>query len=240
MRLFHAVVGDMRYQMKYGFYFLYAFMTCLYLGILALVPNEYKNITASIILLTDPAGLGFFFIGGIWLLEKGEGVHKFYSISPLRPWEYSISKALSLSIISTATGILITLLGVPSHVDYLLLAIGMLLGSGFYTLAGLFIATYAKSVNHYMLIGIIPGTVMVIPAVMVALGFDNALLEIFPSSILWRVVETSIYGNEANALHIVLLVIWLVIMLLFINRRMAIALQTEGGEKRNDTDAKAV
>lgn len=240
MRLFHAVIGDIRYQIKYGFYFLYAFMTCLYLGILALVPNEYKNITASIILLTDPAALGFFFIGGIWLLEKGEGVHKFYGISPLRPLEYSISKAFSLSLISTAAGVVIVLLGVPSHVDYLLLAVGMFLGSGFYTLAGLFIATYAKSVNHYMLIGVIPGTVMVIPAVMVALGVDNVLLEILPSSVLWQVVEASINGRGANALHIILLAIWLVIILLLINRRMAIALQTEGGENRNDTDVKAV
>lgn len=240
MRLFHAIIGDIRYQMKYGFYFLYAFMICVYLGILALVPSEFKNIAVSIILLTDPAALGFFFIGGIWLLEKSEGIHKFHSISPLHPLEYSVSKALSLSLISTATGTLIVLLGVPSQVNYPLLVVGMFLGSGFFTLLGLMIATYTKSVNHYMLISAIPGTVVIIPAVIAAFNVNNALLEILPASILWRLIEISISGKSTGALYIILLIIWLLIILLFVNRRITIALQMEGGEHKNDTNVETV
>jgi len=73
MRLLMATAHDIRYQAKYGFYFLYAFITVVYSAILYFLPDQHKSIGASLILLTDPATLGFFFVGGIWLLEKDEG-----------------------------------------------------------------------------------------------------------------------------------------------------------------------
>lgn len=240
MRFFHVLINDIRYQSKYGFYTIYAFMTVLYLGILALVPSEYKSVAASIILLTDPAALGFFFIGGVWLLEKGEGVHSYYSISPLRPLEYCIAKVLSLSLISTLTGILIAALGVPTSVNYMLLALGLLLGSGFFTLAGLFIATFAKSVNHYMIIGVIPGTVLIAPAIMSALGIGHFLLELLPASILWRVIENALKGQPLKISYFVGLVIWLIVAAFIVNLRIPHALQMEGGLKKNEADPKAI
>lgn len=240
MRFFHVLINDIRYQAKYGFYTIYAFMTVLYLGILTLVPSEYKSVAASIILLTDPAALGFFFIGGVWLLEKGEGVHSYYSISPLRPLEYCIAKVLSLSLISTLTGVLIAAFGIPTPVNYLLLILGLLLGSGFFTLAGLFIATFAKSVNHYMIIGVIPGTALIVPAIMTALGIEHFLLDLFPASILWRAIENAMNGQLLKISYIVGLVIWLVVAAFIVNLRIPHALQMEGGTEKNEADHKAV
>ncbi len=240
MRLFCALANDIRYQAKYGFYLLYAFITLLYLGVLALVPGEYKGVAASVILLTDPAALGFFFIGGIWLLEKGEGVHRFYSISPLRPLEYCMAKVLSLSFISTLAGVLIAVFGVPAPVNYLFLAVGLLLGSGVFTLAGLYTATYAKSVNHYMLIGVIPGTVLIVPAVMTALGVRHFLLEMLPASILWRVMDKAVNGRQTEILPVAGLLGWLAVAALAASIRIPHALQAEGGASKNEANAKTV
>ena len=77
MKFFNALKNDIRFQIKYGFYFLYAFFSLIYMAVLWIMPSEYKNMTASLIILTDPAMLGIFFIGGIWLLEKREGLHRF-------------------------------------------------------------------------------------------------------------------------------------------------------------------
>lgn len=236
MRVLYMIVGDIRYQIKYGFYFLYGFMTLLYLGILAVIPDEYKSMAASIIILTDPAALGFFFIGGIWLLEKGEGVHKFYNISPLRPVEYAFSKAFSLSILSTLAGLLIALLGAPFGVNIPLLMVGLLLGSAFFTLMGLCIATYAKSVNHYMLIAAIPGTLMILPAILVAFGIEWFWLEFFPASILWRIIDASLQGLPVGILPVVGLLLWLAAMALIVTLRLPHALQEDGGATRNETN----
>lgn len=94
MRILNAIKNDIRFQIKYGFYFLYFFFTVVYIVALRITPSEYKNMAASLIILTDPAMLGVFFMGGIWLLEKGEGLHRFWSISPLRTIEYVWSKAI--------------------------------------------------------------------------------------------------------------------------------------------------
>ena len=107
MRFFHALKNDIRFQIKYGFYFLYAFFSGVYIAVLLLIPSQYKIMAASLIILTDPAMLGVFFTGGIWLLEKGEGLHRFWSASPLRPCEYILSKSISLAILSTISADLI-------------------------------------------------------------------------------------------------------------------------------------
>ena len=109
MRLLNALKNDIRFQIKYGFYFLYAFFSAVYIAVLLITPREYKSITASLIILTDPAMLGLFFMGGIWLLEKGEGLHGFWSVSPLRPVEYVWSKSVSLAVLSTVSADLIVL-----------------------------------------------------------------------------------------------------------------------------------
>lgn len=231
MRLVFATLNDIRYQAKYGFYFLYAFMTVLYVIILALIPTEYKNIVASIILLTDPATLGFFFIGGIWLLEKDEGVHKFYNISPLRPMEYCLAKIISLAIISTLSGVLIAALSIPANTNYLVLTSGMFIGSCIFTLLGLLLATYAKSVNQYFIISIFPSTVIIIPALMIAFGLFHPLLEIFPATMLWNIIGLSTRGQTISITQIIGLLMWLGITLFIANYRMPVALQSEGGGK---------
>lgn len=129
MRFFHALKNDIRFQIKYGFYFLYAFFSVVYIAVLILVPSEYKKMTASLIILTDPAMLGVFFIGGIWLLEKGEGLHRFWSVSPLRPIEYILSKSISLAILSTISADLIVLIGMRSIVRFVSLSFRVFIGA---------------------------------------------------------------------------------------------------------------
>lgn len=73
MRFINALKNDVRFQIKYGFYFLYAFFSAVYIAVLVVTPPVYQKIVSSLIVLSDPAMLGVFFVGGIWLLEKGEG-----------------------------------------------------------------------------------------------------------------------------------------------------------------------
>lgn len=158
MRAFSIFTFDIRYQIKYGFYFLYAVISLLYLGILLFLPESMARPAAAIIILTDPAALGFFFIGGMILLERGEGIHTYFSILPTLNREYVLSKVLSLSIISTMVALFIATIMFRSEVNCLLLSLGVFAGASVFTLFGLAVGTVAKSINHYIVISSFIGT----------------------------------------------------------------------------------
>lgn len=232
MRFLSALVNDIRYQMKYGFYFLYAFFSAIYIAALFLCPYEYRKTVASIIILTDPAMLGSFFIGGIWLLEKSEGLHSYWGISPLRPMEYILSKAVSLAIISTVSADLIMIIGLREMVNYFALSIIVFTGSMIFTTIGLLVASYARSVNHYLLLVAPLQIFLVLPPILAAIGLTHPVLDILPSMALWRVISFSIGMTDRGGIWMYLiLALWIGIVLLLASIRIPNALQTEGGEK---------
>lgn len=232
MRFLSALVNDIRYQIKYGFYFLYAVISVIYVAVLFVVPADYRKAVASIIILTDPAMLGMFFIGGIWLLEKGEGLHRFWAISPLRELEYIVSKAISLSIISALSANLIVLIALRKAANYLLLSVSVLIGSFVFTTIGLTIASYARSVNHYMLIGTPPAILLSLPPILAAFGISHPALEILPGTALWRAIGFSIGMADNTGVWLwIILAFWLGAALILANARIPAALQTEEGEK---------
>lgn len=223
--------NDIRYQLKYGFYFLYAFISAVYAVVLFLCPVAYRKAVASVIILTDPAMLGAFFIGGIWLLEKGEGLHGFWEVSPLKPIEYIFSKAVSLGIISTLAAGVIAFVGIGIEANYFILLISIFVGAMVFTLIGLLLASYARSVNHYMLIATFPLTILLAPPIFAAFGISTPVLDLTPGMALWRIISYSIgYSNIANYWLFLVLFVWLIIFLVITNKRIPLAMQLGGGE----------
>ena len=104
MRFLLTTKQDMQYQMRYGFYFIYGILTLFYVLILSQINDPVlRSLTGSLIILGDPAVLGYFFIGGIWLLEQEEDLHSYMAISPLKGYEYVLGKMLSLGLVSTCS-----------------------------------------------------------------------------------------------------------------------------------------
>lgn len=230
MRFLSALKNDIHFQIKYGFYFLYAFFSVVYIAVLMIIPQEYKKMTASLIILTDPAMLGIFFMDGIWLLEKGEGLHRFWSISPLCPMEYTLSKAISLAILSTVSADLIVLAAMRSTIHFVFLSFSVFTGAVVFNVIGLILASYARSVNHYMIIVIFPAVFLSVPPVLTAFGITHPLLEMFPGTALWHLLAKSIHMAETiNGFLWVNLIFWFGMMLYFANKRIGAALQSEGG-----------
>lgn len=232
MRLMNTFKNDIRFQVKYGFYFLYAFFSAVYIVLLRMTPAEYKGIVGSLIVLTDPAMLGIFFIGGIWLLEKGEGLHRFWRISPLRPVEYVLGKSISLAALSTLSADLIVWLGMGKIHHVLYLSVGVFIGAVIFNLVGLIIATYARSVNHYMLIAILPSIFVSIPPLLTAFNITHPVLEVFPGTALWHLIVNAMNTSlQLNGWIGINLGFWLVCLLLLANKRIEVALQSEGDKK---------
>jgi len=231
LRLARAIKNDIRYQIRYGFYFLYVFITLLYIGVIMAVPVAYKSLTAAIIIMSDPAMLGFFFIGGIWLLERGEGVHKFYAVSPLTPIEYIMSKAISLSLISTLSALGIMIVGVPERSSYPVLLAGVFIGSMIFTILGMIAGTFSRTVNHYLLISVPAEIFIVVPPVLAAFGIHHPVLEVFPGTLMWRLISEAVGPmNKVRCFCLLLSLLgWLGAAVLVSLRRISNALLEEGG-----------
>ncbi len=225
------LTGDIRYQFKYGFYFLYAVISAVYIGILLILPEGIRQTGAAFIIWSDPAALGFFFIGGIVLLERGEGLHSYFSIMPVTTGEYLWSKVFSLSVISTLTGLLIASAGLRGEVGYQFLVPGLLAGSVLFTFFGLTVGSIARSVNHYMALSVPAGIVLMGPGMLPMLGVTHPLLEVLPPTLLLRVLYASVgLAVPYPALIAVAgLFIWLLPSYLLAQKYFSIYLQRSGG-----------
>lgn len=159
-RILNSITADIKFQMKHGFYAVYVVLSMIYIVILNFIPMPAKSVVLPILVYTDPAALGMFFIGGMVLLEKEQGVLSLLYITPLKVYEYIISKVLTLGIISTLAAVGISL-AVNIQTNYILLILGTLLSAIFYTLVGFLMASKSKTVNDYI-IKIAPAAMLVI------------------------------------------------------------------------------
>ena len=170
MRLKNLFLLDMRFQGRYGFYFLYGFLTVLYMILLLSLPETWKTTAASILIFSDPAAMGLFFMGAIVLLEKSQRVTSFFAISPLHAFEYVFSKVLSLSLI----GLLVAaVLAVTAGCNALFqVLIGTVLSSILFSLLGLIIATKIHSLNQFLIATVPLELITFVPAILHLTGIS--------------------------------------------------------------------
>jgi len=72
MKLKNLLLGDIKFQIKYGFYFLYLIFTIFYIVILSLLPSSWVETVAWLLIYTDPTTIGLIFMGAIIQLELAE------------------------------------------------------------------------------------------------------------------------------------------------------------------------
>lgn len=232
MRIIGAILQDVKFQFRYGFYFIYAVMIAFYIVILGFFPAAWKPQATAIVIFADPAALGFFFIGGILLLEKGERVLDALFVSPLRVWEYVVAKAVSLGIISAVVGIIISFAGLGLKFNLPLTALSLFIGSGLFTFAGMAAGCKAKSVNQYLIITTPVEIVLSLPPCLVLFGVRSPVLEAMPGSLLLRLVQAGA-GISIPAKPLILLgalILWCIPALYLAVMRMNRFLSKIGGE----------
>ena len=164
MRLKRLFLLDMRFQAKYGFYFLYAILTAIYTIVLFALPEHWRGQAAAILIFSDPASMGLFFMGAIVLLEKSQHTPCALAVSPVRAAEYVIAKVGSLSVVSLAVA---AALALAAGVDDLPMVLsGTLLSSVIFTLLGIMIAARIGSLNQFILWTVPVEAACFVPAVL--------------------------------------------------------------------------
>lgn len=226
MRIKALLKGDIGFQYKYGFYFLYIFFSTIYIGLLFALPESWREKVALLMIFTDPAALGLYFMGAIILLEKSERVLDSIAISPVKPMEYVLSKLLSISIISTAVGILIGIAGgVVSNIFYF--TAGVFLGSCLFSAVGLIIAANISTLNAFI-INTIPASLLInIPAIAYLFGYTTNWMIMHPGV---SIIELFANGQDAPV-ALLILVVWTALLVTLSCKVIQRMLQAVGGVK---------
>lgn len=194
MRLLNAIWSDIKFQIKQGFYLVYLIITIMYLIILSMLPENVLTIALPLVVFSDPSVLGLFFIGGIILLEKSQGVLMVMVVSPLRTQEYILAKAISLALVSAIAAIAITAFSPINNVNWVLLILSTILTAGLFTLSGIMINAGCNNVNQYM-VKTIPYMLLFVLPCFSLLGFEYSyLFTVVPSVAALRLLLGAYHG----------------------------------------------
>lgn len=180
-RVLSAVWFDILFQFRHGFYFAYLFVTLFYLILLFYLPGAVAEKSIPFILFTDISVLGFFFIGGILLLERGQHTLEALFVTPLRVKEYLLAKYISLSILASLATVSL-FLAVGGNVLFLPFLLLIVWSNMFlYTLFGIALVSNVKNVNHYFIYGVPVGVILFLPLLSFFDIWEIPLLYLLPT-----------------------------------------------------------
>ncbi|HOO96840.1 MAG TPA: ABC transporter permease [Caldisericia bacterium] len=192
-RFLSTLKNDFRLLSRHNLVSAAIFITILWVIMLYLIVLYEPMTTAFMIpllLFEDTATIGFFFMAGLILFEKDQGVLQGIATTPQKPAEYITSKVLSLSLLSVVSGMIYAIAGVvmnriflpnSSGIPLLWASLGLLMISVFYCFIGYASVSKFQNVNKYILVGSLYFLVLNVPL----LGFfgvvDGWWLYLFPT-----------------------------------------------------------
>lgn len=211
MRFMGALKTDTKFQYKQGFYAVYILLTIMYLVIIQKIPQGViKEYAVPLIVFSDPSFVGFFFIGGIVMLEKQQGIIDLLAVTPLSPKEYLISKSVSLGILAVIASLMIAIAAHKGGTNIVLLIISVFLTSVFFTLYGFIVAAGCRTINQYF-VKMVPYMLIALLPCFSVIDFEYSwLLGLLPSAaglMLTLGVFRGISSYEAS-LYIASMCIW--------------------------------
>ena len=224
MRIWSLLRGDIRFQYKYGFYLLYLVFSILYISLIFSLPQAWREKAAILMIFTDPAAMGHYFMGAIVLFEKSERVLGSIAVSPVDTYEYMLSKLLSIGVISVIVGFSI---GFFSHAVNMTarFLVGIFLCSCLFSAVGLMVAAKSISLNGFI-ISTIPAELLInIPAIAWLFGWRPGWLLLHPGVCLMELCENGKYAFTA----FIILALWTLFFALIANRSVKGMFREIGG-----------
>ncbi|MCI1965192.1 MAG: ABC transporter permease [Oscillospiraceae bacterium] len=226
MKVKSLFLGDVRFQFKYGFYFIYLFFSILYIGLLFALPRMWREKAAVIMIFTDPSAMGLYFMGSMVLFEKSERVLNSIAVSPVKPWEYVISKLFSIGLISSVVSLAI---GIPAGIviNPFFFIFGVFLCSCLFSAVGLMIACKITTLNQFIL-ATIPAEILInVPALIWLFWYKKSWLLVHPGVC----IMTLCSGEGAPLPALLVLFFWAVLFTVLACGTVKKMLRSVGGVK---------
>ncbi|SMF89727.1 fluoroquinolone transport system permease protein [Paenibacillus uliginis N3/975] len=172
---------DIKLQLRHHFYTAYLLISLAYLILLNMIPENQQAMWSILLTFSDPSMLGYFFIGGLILLEKGQHIHDNLFVTPYPLGAYIWSKTLSLTCLSLMSSLAIHIGTFGLHRNMIILIIAVMLTSVFFTLVGLGVAVRCHTMNGFFFSSILVSTILVLPVLDTLHIFSSKVFLFFPA-----------------------------------------------------------
>lgn len=149
-RILATIKCDIQLQTRHGFYYASAFFILLWSVLLTSLPAQGLAYILPAFIANHLVINTFFFIGGLVLLEKGEGSLLAQAVTPLRSKEYLISKLVTLVGLALAENVALVSLGYGGRFNEVWLIAGISGTAVLFCLVGFLVVIRYSSVNEYM------------------------------------------------------------------------------------------
>ncbi len=208
MRFVAAFTHDVRFQFRHRFYYAYLLLTIIYILTLWYIPSFLKSDVLILILFSDPCGLGFFFVGGMILLEKEQNTYDALFVTPITVHQFLFARICSLALLAISASVVIALFAAGNGQFSLgLLVTAIALSSVCFTLFGITLAVRVRTLNQY-LIGSVVYSVLFIPLLQFFGIISHPFLSILPTWPSLQLIRAS-FGQEPFRIDsLLILLIW--------------------------------
>jgi fluoroquinolone transport system permease protein len=185
---------------------------------------------AAVLVYTDPAAMGLFFMGAIVLFEKSQRVIEPLSVSPASIDEYILSKALSISFVSLISSWAITLSLELTDVrffahsasglgHFIVFSAALVLSSFLFTFAALICASRSKTINQFMIFTLPFEILLMVPPIIFVFGFSLPVMEVMPGILALRLFLRTDFFHPSVSL--IMIAAWCALLYFFARKAVS-------------------
>lgn len=151
VRIAGGLRSDLRLQYRYGFYVVGVLVSAIMIGVLRWMPPDTARTLLPVFLFVNGIITTYFFVAGLVLYEKREGVLEALVVTPLRAREYLAVRVATLTGLATLETVGIVLLGWGADFRIAPVVLGVVLLGVLWTLIGMLVIFRYDSINEYLL-----------------------------------------------------------------------------------------
>jgi fluoroquinolone transport system permease protein len=149
-RLHSTIICDIRLQVRQGFYYAAAFVALFWAIVLSRAPSDRLLIWMPVFILSNILINTFYFMAGLVFLEKAEGTLMAQCVTPLRNWEYLLSKLVTLALVAVGESLVIIVAGYRGSFTPLGFISGIVFSAVICSLAGFLFVIRYDSINEFL------------------------------------------------------------------------------------------
>ncbi len=164
-RLTSTLGLDLLLQLRYGFYYAAAFVTPFWIAMLLPLPDSALKIAVPLVVFAELAIIGYYFIAGMVLFEKGERTLYALVCTPLRFGEYLVSKLTTLTMMAVVSSLVVVVAGYGIGFELALFVPSVMFISLIALLVGFISVLPFDSITRYLLPSQPPLAVMSLPLI---------------------------------------------------------------------------
>ena len=211
--LFSTIRWDLCLLLKYQIITVAAIITLFYVSVVLFFPVEIPEKIVLYIIFTDPTMIGFIFIGAMVLFEKTANTLEVLSITPMKVWQYLLSKAIALTLVALVSGLIMAFAAFQTDFNIIYMVVAISFSSVMLIFIGFIGVSRIKTLNQYILI--IP--IFLLPVALPILDFldivTSPLFYLIPTQASLILFEAS--RNEVSILNQVYSITYLLAWVIF-------------------------